>query len=85
MRLKLLEALEGGARSVDRQTLNSQAKPVTEGLKVEAAVVFDFMFIVFVCKYWTRSFSKLSSPIITCLPKINPNLVVDCKYGHTSK
>lgn len=51
MSLKLLEALEGGARSVGRQTLNFQAKSVTEGLNVEATVVFDFMFIVFVCKY----------------------------------
>ncbi|KAF7941267.1 hypothetical protein EAE99_000904 [Botrytis elliptica] len=36
MSLKLLEALEGGARSAGRQTLSFQEKPVTEGLKVDA-------------------------------------------------
>ncbi|KAF7864251.1 uncharacterized protein EAF02_010219 [Botrytis sinoallii] len=46
MSLKLLEALEGGARSAGRQTLSFQEKPVTKGLKVDAAVVLDFMFIM---------------------------------------
>ncbi|KAF7919881.1 uncharacterized protein EAE98_009115 [Botrytis deweyae] len=53
MSLKLLEALEGGARSAGQQTLSFQEKPVTEGLQVDAAVVLDFMFIMFVCKYRT--------------------------------
>lgn len=76
MSFKLLEALEGGARSAGRQTLSSDAKPMTEGLSLEAVAVLDFISTVLVCKYRTQSFSKLLPSVISCLPKIIPNLVV---------